>query len=244
MSSQFLENFKALRRCLIRSLLGFIVVVIALLPFTQELFLLAGAPLLRSLPQGTSLLAVGVISPVMGPLKVILFCAFALSLPWIFLQLWFFIAPALYRKEKRAIMLFVFSALCMFVAGTAYCYLVVFNFLFPFIVSFAPQSVNFAPDIDSYISFMLRMFLAFGVAFETPVGVCLLICFNLISIARLKSIRRYVIVGSFALAAVLTPPDVTSQLLLAIPLIALYELGLLVASVTFKRRHAACRALN
>ena len=244
MSSQFLENFKALRRCLIRSAMGFIVAVIALLPFTQELFSMAGAPLLRALPQGTAMLAVGVISPVIGPLKVVLFCAFALSLPWSLWQLWLFVAPALFKNEKSATLLFVLSALCMFVAGTAYCYLVVFNFLFPFIASFAPQSVSFAPDIDSYISFMLRMFLAFGLAFETPVGVCLLIFFNLISLARLKRIRRYVIVGAFAVAAILTPPDVTSQLLLALPLIVLYELGLMVASVIFKKRHAEVVALN
>ena len=151
MNPQFLENFIALRRCFIRSLIGMAAVTAALLPFTKELFSWAGAPLLKALPQGTSLLAVGVISPVMGPLKLVLFVAFAVSLPWVLWQLWQFVAPGLYKKEKKSALIFVISSLCMFAAGTAYCYFVVFNFLFPFIASFAPQSISFAPDVESYI---------------------------------------------------------------------------------------------
>ena len=175
-------------------------------------------------------MAVGVVSPVMGPLRTVLFAALILSLPWILLQIWYFVAPGLYRKEKKATLLFLLSAVSMFSLGTAYCYFVVFRFLFPCIASFAPAAVSFAPDVDAYLSFMLRMFVAFGLTFETPVAVFCLVKFSLVSVDRLKKIRRYVLVGSFAVAAVLTPPDVTSQLLLALPLTLLYELGVMLAS--------------
>ena len=244
MNPQFLENFKALRRCFIRSLIGMAAVTAALLPFTKELFSLAGAPLLKALPQGTSLLAVGVISPVMGPLKLVLFVAFAVSLPWVLWQLWQFVAPGLYKKEKKSALIFVISSLCMFAAGTAYCYFVVFNFLFPFIASFAPQSISFAPDVESYISFMLHMFVSFGLAFETPVALCFLICFDITSPETLKLARRYIIVGAFALPAVLSPPDVTSQLLLALPLIALFEAGMMISTLLFRSKKRQLQAIN
>lgn len=229
-SSPFLSNLMQLRSALLRSALGFFIAVIVIFPFMDEIFNFACTPLLSALPKGTSLLAVGVVSPVMGPLRTVLFAALILSLPWILLQIWYFVAPGLYRKEKKATLLFLLSAVSMFSLGTAYCYFVVFRFLFPFIASFAPAAVSFAPDVDAYLSFMLRMFVAFGLTFETPVAVLCLVKFSLVSVDRLKKIRRYVLVGSFAVAAVLTPPDVTSQLLLALPLTLLYELGVMLAS--------------
>ncbi len=229
-SSLFLSNLMQLRSALLRSALGFFIAVIVIFPFMDEIFNFACTPLLSALPKGTSLLAVGVVSPVMGPLRTVLFAALILSLPWILLQIWYFVAPGLYRKEKKATLLFLLSAVSMFSLGTAYCYFVVFRFLFPCIASFAPAAVSFAPDVDAYLSFMLRMFVAFGLTFETPVAVFCLVKFSLVSVDRLKKIRRYVLVGSFAVAAVLTPPDVTSQLLLALPLTLLYELGVMLAS--------------
>ncbi len=241
--SPLVKNLLALRHCLLMSFLGVFVCVAGLFPFWNIIFHYACAPLLDALPQGSSLLAVGVVSPVLGPLRIVLFSAFALSLPFTLYEIWSFVAPGLYKKEKKVSLLFVFSAFLMFVLGTCYCYFVVFSFLFPFIASFAPQSVSFAPDIDAYISFMLRMFLSFGLAFETPVAVCCLSVFKLISTDALRHGRRYVIVGAFAVAAVMTPPDVTSQLLLALPLIALYELGILIAAV-FLGRNSESKALR
>ena len=230
-SSLFLSNLMQLRSAVLRSALGFLIAMIVIFPFMDEIFNFACTPLLSALPKGTSLLAVGVVSPVMGPLRTVLFAALILSLPWILLQIWYFVAPGLYRKEKKATLLFLISAVSMFSLGTAYCYFVVF----PFIASFAPSAVSFAPDVDAYLSFMLRMFAAFGLTFETPVAVFCLVKFSLVSVDRLKKIRRYVLVGSFAVAAVLTPPDVTSQLLLALPLTLLYELGVMIASFGIRK---------
>ncbi len=229
--SPFVANLYALRKTVIMCLAGFALCIVALVPFTSDLFEVSSRPLLSALPTGSKMLSVGVISPVLGPLKVLLFCAFVLSLPFTLYQIWKFVAPALYSHEKKTAVPFVLSAVFMFLAGTFYCYFVVFGALFPFIASFAPLSVNFAPDIEAYISFLLHMFLAFGLAFETPVAVFVLVASSLVKLEQLKRIRRYVTVGAFALSAVLTPPDITSQLLLALPLLVLYEMGLLAASI-------------
>ncbi len=235
-NSHFVSNLFALRKTVLLSLLGIAVCIVALAPFTNLLFDEATKPLLSSLPQGSRMLAVGVVSPVLGPLKVLLFCAFVLSLPFTLYMIWSFVSPALYKHEKRTALPFILSSVVMFATGTMYCYFVVFRALFPFIASFAPETVNFAPDIEVYISFLLHMFLAFGLAFETPVAVFLLAASGVVELERLKKVRRYVIVGAFALAAVLTPPDVTSQLLLALPLLVLYELGLIVSSIFLARK--------
>ena len=230
-NSPFVSNLFALRKTVLLSLLGIAVCIAALAPFTELLFDEATKPLLSSLPQGSRMLAVGVVSPVLGPLKVLLFCAFVLSLPFTLYMIWSFVSPALYKHEKRTALPFILSSVVMFATGTMYCYFVVFRALFPFIASFAPETVNFAPDIEIYISFLLHMF-----AFETPVAVFLLAASGVVELERLKKVRRYVIVGAFALAAVLTPPDVTSQLLLALPLLVLYELGLIVSSIFLARK--------
>lgn len=239
-SSPFVANLYALRRTVILCLAGLAVCVIALAPFMDILFAEASKPLLSVLPQGTRMLAVGVISPVLGPLKVLLFSAFVISMPFTLYQIWRFVSPALYRHEKKTAVPFILSSVLMFTLGTVYCYFVVFGALFPFIASFSPQSVNFAPDIEAYISFLLHMFLAFGLAFETPVAVFLMVSSGVFELKSLKKARRYVIVGAFAVSAVLTPPDVTSQLLLALPLLVLYEIGIAVSSVfLYKRQKTA-----
>ena len=224
-----------LRSRLLKSLCCFIVITLALLPFTQEIFSLLARPLYACLPEGSKFLSVGVVSPIMGPLKAVLFASFALSLPFFVYEIWTFTAPGLYKKEKKFIVPLLISSLCMFASGVAYCYFVLFRFVFRFIAAFTPQDVNFAPDIDAYIGFCMHLFLAFGLAFELPVAVTLLSFTKLVKLEKLKSARRYVIVAIVAIAALITPPDVTSQLLLAFPMIALYELGLLVATV-FQRR--------
>lgn len=230
-----ITNLLALRRLIIRVILGMVVCTAMLVPVMQEIFDFVCAPLIAELPDGTQMMAVGVVSPILCPLKITIFSAFCLTLPFTLLQLWGFIAPALYPREKRTALPFILSCVVMFASGMAYCYFVVFGFVFSFIASFAPGSVNFAPDIDAYISFLLHMFLAFGIAFETPIAVFLIVRSGVSSVDTLKHLRRYIIVGAFVLAAVLTPPDVTSQLLLALPLVILYELGIIIASLTCRK---------
>jgi sec-independent protein translocase protein TatC len=182
-----------------------------------------------ALPEGTKLLATGVITPFMVPLKVTLFIALLIALPYVLWQAWAFVAPGLYKHEKRLAAPIIVSSVAMFFLGVAYCYFVVFGFVFKFIAGFAPQSVNVAPDIEAYFSFVLGMFLAFGLTFEVPIAVVLTVRFGIASVARLKQARPYVIVGAFIVAAIFTPPDVLSQLLLAVPLCVLYELGIQVS---------------
>ena len=225
------EHLMALRHHLIMMLCFFILMLIALLPFINEIFQAFIRPIRALLPPDQKLLAIGVVSPVIIPLKVVLFTAFCGSLPYFLYQVWKFIAPALYKKEKRYLISFVLFALIMFAFGISYCYFVVFNFVFAFILEFAPSTISVAPDIDAYISFVLNMFLAFGLAFLSPVIVVMLYLFKLVSLSRLTKIRRYIIVLAFLIAAIFTPPDVSSQLLLALPLIVLYEAALVVCKV-------------
>jgi sec-independent protein translocase protein TatC len=157
--------------------------------------------------------------------------AFIIVLPWVLYQAWAFIAPGLYLHEKRLVAPLVISSSVLFIAGVAFCYFFVFGLVFPFINNFAPSSVSVAPDIDSYVSFVLTMFFVFGLTFEVPVVVIVLVRMGLVSVEKLKQIRPYVIVGAFIIAAIVTPPDVMSQLLLAIPLCVLYEVGILLAPI-------------
>ncbi len=225
-----------LRKRIMLIVIGIIVCTVALAPFMQLLFDYLSKPLLSSLPQGTQLLSVSVIAPVMGPLKVLLFCAFCISFPFTLFQIWEFFSPGLYKHEKKVVIPFIISSVFMFVLGIAYCYFIVFGFLFKFIASFSPESISFAPDIDSYISFVLHMFLAFGITFEVPVAVILLSALNVVTPTKLKKFRRYLIVIAFLIAAILTPPDITSQLMLALPIIILYEIGVVISYVLFKKK--------
>jgi sec-independent protein translocase protein TatC len=165
----------------------------------------------------------------MVPLKVTLFAAFLIALPYVLWQVWAFVAPGLYKHEKSLAAPLIFSSVMMFFAGMAYCYFIVFGFVFRFIAGFAPASVSVSPDIEAYFSFVIGMFLAFGMTFEVPIIVVLLARFGLASVEKLKQARPYVIVGAFIIAAIFTPPDVLSQLLLAIPLVVLYELGIFLS---------------
>jgi sec-independent protein translocase protein TatC len=225
----FLSHLIELRQRLVRAALAVLIIFLALSPFMKQIFDLLSRPLMVALPEGTKLLATGVITPFMVPLKLTMFTAFVLALPYVLYQAWAFIAPGLYRHEKRLALPIISSSVFMFGLGMAYCYFVVFGFVFKFIAGFAPASVSVAPDIEAYFGFVLGMFLAFGLAFEMPIVVVLLARFGIASVERLKQARPYVIVGSFIVAAIFTPPDVLSQLLLAIPLCLLYELGLRIA---------------
>jgi sec-independent protein translocase protein TatC len=231
----FLSHLIELRSRLVRASASVVVVFLALWPFMREIFDWVSRPMIAALPQGSRLLATGVISPFLVPLKVTLFTAFCLASPYVLYQAWAFIAPGLYQHEKRLALPVIVSSVGMFFAGMAYCYFVVFGVIFRFISGFAPDNVNVAPDIDQYFDFVLRMFIAFGLAFEVPIVVMLLVRLGVVSVARLRQIRPYMIVGAFVVAAVVTPPDALSMLLLAVPLWLLYELGVLLGSIVGRR---------
>ena len=220
-----------LRERTVKAAISVLIVFVAMSPFMKAIFDWLSKPLMVALPDGAKLLSTGVVAPFMVPLKVTLFCAFVVALPYVLYQFWAYIAPALYKREKRLALPVIVSSVLMFAVGMAYCYFVVFRMVFQFIAGFSPDSVNFAPDIDSYFSFVITMFFAFGLTFEVPIFVMVLNRVGMASAKRLKKIRPYVIVGAFVVAAIFTPPDVLSQLLLALPLVVLYEFGIVLVKV-------------
>ena len=221
-----MSHLLELRNRLVRACLSVVVVFLCLSPFMKTIFDFLSKPLMVALPEGAKMLATGVVAPFFVPLKVTLFLAFLLALPYVLYQMWAFIAPGLYKREKRLVFPILFSSVMMFALGMLYCYFIVFRMVFVFIAGFSPESVNFAPDIDAYFSFVITMFVAFGVTFEVPIVVMVLNRIGVASYEKLAKIRPYVIVGAFVLAAVVTPPDVMSQCLLAVPLVVLYQVGL------------------
>ena len=220
-----------LRNCLLRALIAVAVVFFALFAFADEIYGSFARPLLVALPEGSELIATGVLGPFLVPFKVTLFVAFCVCLPYILYQVWKFVAPGLYAREKRLVLPLVLSSTALFYLGMAFAYLLVFRVVFGFIVSFAPEAISVMPDVQSHLSFALTIFMTFGLAFEMPVAVYLLVRMGVIEIAALRRARPYVLAGSFVLAAIVTPPDVLSQIMLAVPMWLLFEIGLLVASV-------------
>lgn len=204
-------------------------VVLFIYPGAAVMYDALAQPMLNSLPAGTRMIATGVITPFMVPVKVTLMAAFVVALPVVLYQAWAFIAPGLYRHEKRLALPLIVSSTFLFITGMAFCYFVVFRTVFHFIAGFAPQSITPAPDIEAYVSFVMTMFMAFGITFEVPVVVVLLVRTGLITVEKLRASRGYVVVGAFVIAAVVTPPDVVSQFMLAVPLCILYEVGLIFA---------------
>ena len=205
--------------------------VLMIWPGAAGLYDLLALPLVEHLPKGTTLIATSVISPFLVPLKITLMAAFLVALPVVLYQVWAFVAPGLYTHEKKLVLPLVVSSTLLFFLGVAFCYFFVFGKVFTFIQSFAPKSITAAPDIEAYLSFVLTMFIAFGASFEVPVVVVVLARMGLVSIEKLKAFRSYFIVLAFIIAAVLTPPDVVSQLALAIPMVLLYEVGIWAAQI-------------
>ena len=236
----FVVHLMELRDRLIKSMVAVAVVAgaLALYPGPGALYDLLAAPLVAHLPQGATMIATSVISPFMVPLKILLMAAFLVALPVVLYQVWAFVAPGLYSHEKRMVLPLVISSTVLFFAGVAFCYFLVFGKVFTFIQSFAPKSITAAPDIEAYLSFVLTMFLAFGLAFEVPIAVVVLARLGVVSIEQLKSFRGYFIVLAFIVAAIVTPPDVVSQLALAIPMILLYEAGIWAAKIFIKHTTA------
>lgn len=211
-------------------------VVLFIYPGPSAIYDVLAQPMLSSLPTGTRMIATGVITPFMVPVKVTLLAAFLISLPVVLYQAWAFVAPGLYSHEKRLALPLIASSTLLFMAGMAFCYFVVFRTVFHFIAGFAPESITPAPDIEAYVSFVITMFIAFGVTFEVPVAVVLLAATGVVTVQKLREVRGYVVVGAFIIAAVVTPPDVLSQFMLAVPLCLLYEVGILLAASMAKKR--------
>jgi sec-independent protein translocase protein TatC len=235
----FLSHLIELRQRLVRSLLAVGILLIPALYFSSELYDLLALPLVGALPQGSRMIATGVITPFLIPMKIALMAAFLVALPYLLYQAWAFVAPGLYAHEKRLVLPLVVSSTLLFFAGMAFCYFVVFRRVFEFISGFAPKSVSVAPDIEAYFNFVLGMFIAFGLAFEVPVVVVVLVMTGLISVEQLREFRGYVIVAIFVVAAIVTPPDVVSQISLAVPMCLLYEVGIFFAQFVEKRRKPA-----
>lgn len=232
----FVAHLIELRDRLVRAMLaiGVAAAALAIYPGPGELYDLLAAPLVAHLPKGATLIATSVISPFMVPLKIMLMAAFLIALPVVLYQLWAFVAPGLYAHEKKLILPLVVSSTVLFFVGVAFCYFFVFGQVFKFIQGFAPKSITAAPDIEAYLSFVLTMFLAFGLAFEVPVVVVVLARMGIVSVQKLKDFRGYFVVLAFVIAAIVTPPDVVSQLALAIPMCLLYELGIWAAQIFIK----------
>jgi sec-independent protein translocase protein TatC len=236
----FVSHLIELRDRLIRSCIaiGVCLAVLCFWPGPAELFDLLAHPLVAHLPANSSLIATSVISPFLVPMKITLMAAFMLALPVVLYQVWAFVAPGLYMHEKKLVLPLVISSTLLFFIGVAFCYFFVFGKVFTFIQSFAPKSITPAPDIEAYLSFVLTMFIAFGAAFEVPVVVVVLARIGLVSIEKLKAFRAYFIVLAFIIAAILTPPDVVSQLSLAIPMVLLYEVGIWAAQIFIRHTQA------
>lgn len=227
----FISHLVELRDRLVKASIGIAIVCAALMlwPGPSQIYDLLAEPMIASMPKGSTMIATGVISPFLVPMKVTLLLSFIVALPWVFYQAWAFVAPGLYAHEKRLVLPLVISSSLLFIGGVAFCYFFVFGRVFHFIGEFAPTSIAVMPDIENYLDFVMSMCLAFGASFEVPVVVVILVRMGIVSIEKLREIRSYVIVGAFVVAAIVTPPDVVSQLALAIPMWLLYELGLLVA---------------
>jgi sec-independent protein translocase protein TatC len=236
----FISHLVELRNRLVKASIGIALMCAALMlwPGPAEVYDIIAMPMVKALPVGSKMIATGVIAPFLVPMKVTLLIAFILSLPWVFYQLWAFVAPGLYAHEKRLVLPLVISSSFLFMAGVAFCYFFVFGRVFAFISNFSPASIAVTPDIENYLDFVMSMCLAFGATFEVPVVVVILVRMGIVSVEKLKSIRPYAIVGAFVIAAIVTPPDIVSQLALALPMVALFELGLLVAPIFVRATQA------
>ena len=236
----FVSHLIELRDRLVRALIavGVVFAVLCLWPGPAGLYDMLAAPLVAHLPKGTTLIATNVISPFIVPLKITMLAAFLVALPVVLYQVWAFVAPGLYSHEKKLVLPLVVSSTLLFISGVAFCYYFVFGQVFAFIQSFAPKSITAAPDIEAYLSFVMTMFIAFGATFEVPVAVVVLARMGLVTVAKLKEWRGYFWVLAFIVAAVITPPDVVSQLALAIPMCLLYEVGIWAAGIFLKHTRA------
>lgn len=238
-SETFISHLVELRDRLLKATIAWIVLFIALFPFANDLYTVLAQPMLAKLPQGGQMIATEVVTPFFVPIKVAMMTAFLGALPVILYQMWAFVAPGLYAHERKFILPLVLVSLVLFALGMAFAYFLVFPVVFGFIIGVAPQGVAVMTDINKYLDFVLTLFLAFGLTFEVPIVVIVLALMGIVDVEKFREARPYVIVGAFVIAAIVTPPDVISQFMLAVPLWLLYELGVVVAGWLVRRRPAA-----
>ena len=232
----FIDHLIELRDRLLRMVVAILIVFLCLFAFSEEIFSYFAKPLLSLMPEGTSMIATGVTSPFLVPFKLVLMLSVLLSLPYTLYQLWAFVAPGLYKHEKRLVGPLVFSSVMLFYMGIAFAYFVVFPLLFGFFIAIAPEGVSVMTDIGAYLDFILAIFFAFGIAFEMPVATFLLVQAGAVTPDDLAAKRPYIIVAVFVIGMLLTPPDIISQSLLAIPMWLLFEIGLLASRFVEKRK--------
>lgn len=235
----FITHLIEMRDRLLRAVLAIVLIFICLFPWAQDLYALLAQPMLAALPKGGQMIATDVTTPFFVPIKVTMMAAFLLALPWVFYQVWAFVAPGLYQHEKRLGAPLVIASVILFLLGMAFAYFLVFPVVFGFVVGVAPAGVAVMTDIGKYLDFVMTLFMAFGITFEVPVAVVLLVKMNMVSVAKLREIRPYVIVGAFVIGAIFTPPDIISQFMLAVPLWVLYEAGIIVAALISKPKSEA-----
>lgn len=233
-TDNFVSHLIELRNRLLRIVVGFIVVFIAFFPFADKIYALLAAPLLHQLPAGGQMIATAVTTPFFVPMKVAMMAAFIVSLPHTMYQVWAFVAPGLYAHEKKFMIPTIVSSCILFLMGMVFSYFLVFPVVFGFIVGAAPTGVAVMTDIANYLDFVMTLFFAFGLAFQVPIAVVMIVYFGWVTIAQLKEVRGYVVVGAFVIGAIFTPPDIVSQFMLAVPMWLLYELGIAVAALSKK----------
>lgn len=226
-----MDHLVELRDRLLHMVLSILIVFIALFPFSEDIFTLAADPLLALMPEGTSMIAIGVTSPFLVPFKLVLLLSVLFTIPYLLHQIWAFIAPGLYRHEKRMATPILISSVILFYCGIAFAYFIIFPILFGFFIGIAPEGVAVMTDIGQYLDFIIAIFLAFGIAFEVPVATFLIIAAGVTTPAKLAEKRPYIIIGAFVIGMLLTPPDVISQSLLAVPIWLLFELGLIASRI-------------
>jgi sec-independent protein translocase protein TatC len=235
-TENFISHLIELRDVLLRTLIGFALVLLMLLPFANKIYSLLAAPLLAQLPSGGQMIATAVTTPFFVPMKVAMMAAFIISLPHTMYQAWSFVAPGLYAHEKKFMVPMIVASCCLFLMGMAFAYFLVLPIIFGFIISAAPVGVAVMTDIANYLDFVIGLFFAFGLAFQVPIAVILVVYFGWFDVIQLKAMRAYVVVVAFILGAIFTPPDVVSQFMLALPICMLYELGILLAGFIAKAK--------
>ena len=235
-TENFISHLIELRDRLLRTLIGFALILLMLLPFANKIYSLLAAPLLAQLPSGGQMIATAVTTPFFVPMKVAMMAAFIISLPHTMYQAWSFVAPGLYAHEKKFMVPMIVASCCLFLMGMAFAYFLVLPVIFGFIISAAPVGVAVMTDIANYLDFVIGLFFAFGLAFQVPIAVILVVYFGWFDVIQLKAMRAYVVVVAFILGAIFTPPDVVSQFMLALPICMLYELGILLAGFIAKAK--------
>jgi sec-independent protein translocase protein TatC len=233
-----ISHLVELRSRIVKAMLAVGIVFVCLVPFAQDIFRLVADPLMSTLPEDWSMIATRPISPFMTPFKTTLFAALFAAMPVVLYQTWEFVAPGLYKREKRFAFPLLLSSIVLFYAGIAFAYFIVFGVIFKFMVAMTPIGVEMATDINEYLTFVLTLIFAFGLAFEVPIATVLLIASGLVSVQTLRKGRPYIFLGAFVIGMFLTPPDVLSQTLLALPMYLLYEAGLVMAKILLPARMA------